>query len=53
MKTGLRKTVAAFAAMMLSVGSGAPAQKPGENPRHGFGDAAYWAKIFESPPRAI
>jgi len=28
------------------------AQKPSENPHHGFSDAAHWAKIFESPERA-
>lgn len=50
----MRRTVpAAFAVMwVLCALHAARAQKPSENPHHGFNDAAYWAKIFESPQRA-
>ena len=45
--------MAAFAVMsVLCVLRAAWAQKPSENPHHGFSDAAHWAKIFESPERA-
>jgi arsenite methyltransferase len=54
MKTGLRRTVMAAFAVMLALCAvhAARAQKPSENPHHGFHDAAYWAKTFESPERA-
>lgn len=38
--------------LVLCALRGAFAQKPSENPQHGFSDAAHWAKIFESPERA-
>ncbi len=54
MKTGLRRTVmTALALVSVLCGLRAAwAQKPSENPHHGFGDVAHWSKIFESPERA-